>query len=271
MISPSIFSIFGFEVKWYSVLILIAVIISYFLISSESKRFQIRREFLFNMMFWTIIWGIIGARLYYVIFNFDYYSQNLIEIVQVWNGGLAIHGGLLLGFIVVLIYCHKYKVNTKKILDICAPAVLLAQAIGRWGNFFNHEAFGTAIEYSKLIKIRIIPQFVIDNMFIDGAYHLPMFYFESLLCILGFIIILCIRRIKYIHNGQIFAFYLVWYGFIRYFIEMFRTDSLMLGTIKVAQVISVVMVLIGLYIIIIQSRKPKLDDLYNKRDEDIRF
>lgn len=271
MISPTIFTLFGFEVRWYSVLILIAIIISYFLITAESRRFQIKKEFLFNLMFWTIIIGIIGARLYYVVFNFEYYKEHLTEIYQVWNGGLAIHGGILFGFITILIYCKRYNVNTKKILDICAPAVILSQAIGRWGNFFNQEAFGTAVDYHTLAKIRIIPQFVIDNMNIDGAYHLPMFYFESLLCLLGFLIMIFMRRRKYIHNGQIYAFYFVWYGFIRFFIEMFRTDSLMLGDFKVAQIISVVMILIGLYIIIVQSRKPKLDDLYNKRDEDINF
>ena len=271
MISPTIFSIYGFELRWYSVLILIALIISYFLISSESKRFHIRKEFLFNLMFWTVIWGIIGARLYYVAFNFDYYAKHLSEIYKVWNGGLAIHGGLIFGFFIILFYCHKYQVNTKKILDICAPAVILSQAIGRWGNFFNQEAFGSAIEYHTLVKFKIIPQFVIDNMYIDGAYHLPMFYFESILCLIGFIIMIVLRRTKYIHNGQIFSIYLIWYGFIRYFIEMFRTDSLLLGNMKIAQVISVAMILIGLYILIVQSRKPKLDDLYNQREEDIRF
>ena len=271
MISPTIFTVFGFEVRWYSVLILIAVILAYFLITAESRRFQIKKEFLFNMMFWTIIWGIIGARLYYVIFNFSYYKEHLSEIYKVWNGGLAIHGGLIVGLIVILIYCRKYNANSKKILDICAPAVILAQAIGRWGNFFNHEAFGTAIDYHKLVSIRIIPQFVIDNMYIDGAYHLPMFYFESIACVIGFIIMLIIRRLKYTHNGQIVAFYMIWYGFIRFFIEMFRTDSLMIGDLKVAQGISIVMILIGLYILVVQSRKPKLDDLYNKRDEEIRF
>ena len=271
MISPTIFSVFGFEVRWYSVLILLAVILSYFIITSESRRFAIKKEFLFNMMFWTVIFGIIGARLYYVLFNFEFYQENLSEIYKIWNGGLAIHGALLAGLIVVLVYCHKYKVNTKKILDIIVPALILAQAIGRWGNFFNHEAFGSAIEYHKLVNLRIIPQFIIDNMYIDGTYHLPMFYFESIVCVIGFIIMLIIRRMKYIHNGQVFSFYLIWYGFIRFFIEMFRTDSLMLGTLKVAQFISVVMILIGLYIFIVESRKPKLDDLYNQRDEQIDF
>ena len=271
MISPTIFQVFGFELRWYSVFILIAIFIAFVQIDLESKRFKIKREFFFNLMFWAIIIGIIGARLYYVIFNFDYYSNHPSEIIQVWNGGLAIHGGLIAGFITLLFYCKKYNANIYKILDICVPSVLLAQAVGRWGNFFNHEAFGSAVEYHTLVNMKIIPQFIIDNMYIDGAYHLPMFYFESLLCVLGFLIMLFIRRRKYIHNGQIFAFYLIWYGAIRFFIEIFRTDSLMLGSMKVAQGVSAVMILIGLYIMIVQGRKPSLEDLYNKRDDEIRF
>ncbi len=271
MISPVIFEVLGFEVKWYSVLILLAILISYLLINIEARRFQIKKEFLFNLMFWTIIFGILGARVYYVLFNLDYYGEHLSEIYKIWHGGLAIHGAIITGLITMIIYCGKYHVNTKKILDICTPAVLLAQAIGRWGNFFNQEAFGSAVSYQTLAKIRIIPQFVIDNMYIDGAYHLPMFYFESLLCLLGFILILIIRRLKYTKNGTIFSFYLIWYGAIRFVIEIFRTDSLMIGSFKAAQIVSAIMILIGLYIVIVQSRKPKLDDLYNSRDEEIRF
>ncbi len=271
MISSNIFEIFGFEIKWYSVLILAAIIISYFLITSESKRFQIKQEFLFNLMFWVIILGILGARIYYVIFNFDYYKANPSEIYKIWHGGLAIHGAMIAGLATILFYCNRYKVNTKKILDICAPAMIISQAIGRWGNFFNHEAFGSAVEYKTLINFKIIPQFVVDNMYIDGSYHLPMFYFESLLCFIGFLIMLFLRRRRYIKNAEIFAFYLIWYGAVRFFIEIFRTDSLMFSDFKMAQVVSVVMVLFGLYIVIKQRRKPKLDDLYKERDEEIKF
>ncbi len=271
MISPVAFEIFGFELRWYSILILLGVVLAYFLIKSESGRFKIKHEFVFNLMFWTIIFGIVGARLYYVLFNMSYYKDHLSEIVKVWNGGLAIHGGLLVGLFVIIFYSHKYKVNPKKMLDIICPALILGQAIGRWGNFFNAEAYGGVVEYKTLVDLKFIPQFVIDNMYINDAYHLPMFYFESLLCFLGFIIILFIRRKKYIKNGQVFSFYLMWYGFIRFFIEFFRTDALLIGKIKIAQLVSVVMFLVGLYIMISQSRKPKLDDLYNSVDKEIIF
>ena len=271
MISPVAFELFGYEVRWYSLLILIGVIIAYFLIKTESNRFQLKGEFVFNLMFWTIIFGIVGARLYYVLFNLSYYKDNLSEIVKVWNGGLAIHGGLIAGLLIIVLYCNKYKVNTKKVLDIVVPAVILGQAIGRWGNFFNGEAFGGIVEYKTLVNMKFIPQFVIDNMYINEAYHLPMFYFESLFCLLGFIIMLIIRRRKYIKNGQVFGFYLIWYGILRFFIEIFRTDALMIGNIKVAQLVSIIMVLIGIYINASQIRKPKLDDLYNSVEKDIIF
>ena len=269
--NPIIVSIGSFELRWYSVLIAIAVVIGYFLILNESSRFKIKKEFMFNMMFWTLIFAIVGARLYYVAFNLEYYMSNPIEILEVWKGGLAIHGGLLFGATTVLIYCKKYKVRVGKILDIIVPALLFGQAIGRWGNFFNGEAYGTIVTYEQLVNMKIIPQFVIDNMLINGSYHLPMFYFESLWCLLGFFLSLFLRRRKYIKDGQLVAFYMIWYGVARFFIEMFRTDALMVGNIRIAQVVSIAMFVIGLIIQFIQSRKPKLDELYNKQEEEIRF
>ncbi len=262
--SPVIFELFGFEVRWYSVLILLAVVLAYFLITSESKRFHYDYEFMFNLMFWTLIIGIIGARLYYVLFNLDYYSKNISEIPMVWHGGLAIHGGIIFGLITIIVYSKKHKKSFLKLLDIFAPALILGQAIGRWGNFFNSEAFGNAIEYQTLVNMKIIPQFIIDNMYINGNYHLPMFYFESLLCLIGFIIMLFLRRKNYLKKGLVLSFYLIWYGIVRFIIETFRTDSLMLGNLKMAQVISIVMILIGIIISVIQLRKPKLEELYDK-------
>ena len=269
--NPVIFNIGNFELRWYSVLIAIAVIIGYVLIINESRRFKIKKEFMFNMMFWTLIFAIIGARLYYVAFNLEYYRTNILEIFQIWKGGLAIHGALLFGAITIIIYCKKYKVRVGKILDIIVPALLLGQAIGRWGNFFNSEAYGSIVTYQQLENIKIIPQFIIDNMFINGSYHLPMFYFESLWCLLGFFLSLFLRRRKYIKDGQLVAFYMMWYGVARFVIETFRTDALLFNGIRVARVVSVLMFVIGLVIQFIQSRKPKLDELYNKAEEEVRF
>lgn len=269
--SPVAFSVAGFEIRWYSLLILIAVFLAYFLTKNEASRFQIPKEFVFNLIFWVLIFGIIGARLYYVIFNLDYYKTNVSEIYKVWHGGLAIHGGIIAGLITIFVYTRKYKMDTRKMIDIMVPGVLIAQAIGRWGNFFNHEAYGSVIEYSKLIKMKFIPQFVIDEMYINGNYHLPMFYFESIACIIGFIILVIIRRKKYIKDGEITGFYLIWYGVVRFIIEIFRSDSLMLGNIKVAQVVCALMVFAGVFIVWTQSKKLKLEDLYNTSDDVVRY
>lgn len=269
--SPEIFTIGSFSLRWYSLLIIIGVFLAYTIIMSEANRFHIKKDFMFNLLFWTIIFGILGARIYYVIFEWNYYRFNPGEIFKIWNGGLAIHGGMIFGLITVILYCKKYNVDSRKILDMIVPGLILAQAIGRWGNFFNAEAYGSAVEYQTLVNMKIIPSFIIDNMYINGAYHLPMFYFESLACFIGFIILLIVRKAKYAKKGQILGTYLIWYGIIRTIIEIFRTDSLMLFNVKAAQVVGAIMILVGFYLISVQSKKPKLEELYNSFDDEIKF
>lgn len=261
---PILITIGNFEVKWYSVLILIGMIVAYFGIMKETDRFKIDKNFIINIIFWTVIFGIIGARLYYVVFNWDFYGHNFSEIYKTWNGGLAIHGGILLGGLTVFIYCKKYKFSAGKVLDMFAPFILFAQAIGRWGNFFNSEAYGNFTSYAQLKSFKIIPEFVIKGMQINGNYYLPMFYFESLWCIIGFIVLLFIRRIKTIKNGQLICLYIMWYSFGRFFIEMQRTDSLLLGNLRVAQVVSVILFIVAYIVLLVKAKKNKKDDLYNE-------
>ena len=267
------FTIGNISVMWYAIIIMSGAIIgTLYGYYRFGKRLGLDSDTVLTGLALGLIFGIIGARLYYVLFNLSYYSHNVAEIFKIWNGGLAITGGTIAGLITILLYCKKYKVNSLKVLDIIVVALLLSQAIGRWGNFFNSEAYGISVEYKTLVNLKIIPQFIIDNMYINGAYHLPMFYFESLWCFLGFIISLIIRRMRYIKDGQILSFYLIWYGFARFFIEIFRTDSLMLGSIKIACVMSVIMFITGIIITVIQNKKPKLDNLYNTGlKEEIRF
>ncbi len=260
--NPVMFSLFGIEIHWYSVFILVGIIIGLILIEKEGKRFKYSKELIFNICFWAIIFGIIGARIYYVIFNFSYYQNNLLEIFAIWNGGLAIHGGIIAGVITVIFFAKKYQLNFLKLLDMAVPSLILAQAIGRWGNFFNGEAHGIAISLSKLQDL-LVPNFIIEGMNIGGIYYLPTFYFESLWCLLGFIILLIVRRMKYIKIGATTSIYLMWYSFGRFFIEAWRTDSLMLGGFKVAQLISVLLFIVGLVYLIYISRKGKYEELYN--------
>ena len=253
--NPVAFTVGGFEVRWYSLFILLGIIISWMLISKEAKKFKIENDFITNMLFWVIILGIIGARIYYCIFeDFSYYSKNIIEVFQVWKGGLAIHGGILVGGITLISYCKKYKVSVYRMLDICAPYLLFAQAIGRWGNFFNGEAYGPITTFENLKNLHI-PRFIIDGMYIGGNYHEPTFFYESIGCLIVFIILIILRNKKSTKIGIITSIYFILYGLVRFFIEGLRTDSLMLFNIKVAQLISIIMILIGIYIIIKSSKK----------------
>ena len=257
-----LFTIGDFKVEWYSVLIIVGAFLAIIMIMKEAKRHNYPTDFVFNMCFWAIIFGIIGARLYYVLFNLDSYT-NFWDIFKIWEGGLAIHGGIIFGLLTCLIYCKKYKARLVRLLDFVAPALLLAQAIGRWGNFFNQEAHGAATTLEHLQNLHI-PQFIIDGMNIGGIYYEPTFLYESLWCLIGLIIILIVRRISITKVGQPTAVYLMWYGIGRFVIEAMRTDSLMLGGFKVAQIVSVIMIIIGLLMLMITSRKGRYEDLYDQ-------
>lgn len=260
--NPTMLTIFGLEIKWYSFLILVGMLIGIFLVLKEAKKINISKDNIFDMCFYGIIFGILGARLYYVLFNISYYKYNLLEIFAIWNGGLAIHGGLIAGCLAIYIYTKRKSLNFLKILDIVVPAVILAQGIGRWGNFFNSEAHGFATTYTFL-KDLFIPEFIIKGMYIEGTYYLPTFYFEFLWCILGFIVLLFIRSRKYSKIGTTTCTYLMWYSFGRFFIEAWRTDSLMLGGFKVAQIISIILFIIALIYLIYLHHKGKYENLYN--------
>lgn len=243
--NPELFNIFGISIKWYSVLILLGIILGFFLADKESKRFNLPKDFIFDLGFWAIIFGIFGARLYYVIFNFNIYKNDFWEIFRVWNGGLAIHGGIIAGLITVLVYCKIKDVKAIRMTDIIVPSLILAQAIGRWGNFFNGEAHGPATTITNLQNL-YIPDFIINGMNINGIYYHPTFLYESLWCLLGFLILILIRKFyKYLKTGQLTCVYLMWYSVGRLFIESLRTDSLMLGQFKVAQLVSLIMFIVG--------------------------
>ena len=270
--NPVLISTGNFEIRWYALCILVGAVLALFIIKNEAKRFNIKSDFIFNMGFWTIIFGIIGARIYYVIFNWDYYSQNVIEIIQIWNGGLAIHGGIIAGLLTIILYTNKYHTRTIRYLDFVAAALPLAQAIGRWGNFFNSEAHGAATTLEHLQSLHI-PKFIIDGMQIEGVYYTPTFFYESITCFILFLVLIIVRRGRYRKVGTITALYIIGYGIIRFFIEISRTDALMLAGFKVAQIVSILMILVGLGIIFDNVRKGRFEDLYNDKNniDKIRF
>ena len=255
--SSVMFEIGPFEIKWYSVLVLTAFIIGYFIVMQRCKKEDISLTSMNDLCFYLVIFCIIGARLYYCLFNLDYYSNNILDIFKVWEGGLAIHGGIIAGLIVALYFTKKHNMPFLKILDVFAPALVLGQAIGRWGNFFNAEAYGspTTFEYLKSINI---PNFIIDGMYIDGTYYQPTFFYESMACIIIFIVLLLFRKLYKNKPGQVFSIYLICYGIVRYNIESLRQDSLMLFDFKIAQIVSIIMILIGIVLFIVKQVKNNL-------------
>lgn len=260
------------QIYWYSILILAGMFVGGTMLLKESQRFKIPEDYMINLITWTLIFALIGARLYYVAFEWEYYQDNLFDIIKIWEGGLAIHGGLLFGLIFVIFYTEKYKINTFRMLDMIVVGVIIGQAIGRWGNFFNGEAHGGATDLEFLQSI-FLPEFIIDGMKINGIYYQPTFLYESLWCLIGFVVLLIYRRRYYRKIGQTLGLYMVWYGIGRFFIEGLRTDSLMIGDLRMAQVVSIIFVAIGLLIIIFKRGKSKLENRYNdlEKIENINF
>ena len=244
------------QIRWYSFLILVGILLGSILALKETSKKGMSKDTLLDILFYGILLGILGARIYYVLFNLDYYLSNPIEIFEVWNGGLAIHGGLIVGIIFFYFYTKKKKINFWLFIDIIVVSLILAQAIGRWGNFFNGEAFGRNVTL-EFLKNLYLPQFIIKGMYINGIYREPTFLYESILDFIGFIIMIFARRIKNIKTGMISSIYLVWYGISRLIIESFRSDSLMLGNIKIAQLVSIIGIISGIILFIISLKKHK--------------
>lgn len=265
-------SIGPIKIYYYSICILLGIIIAYNIINSEGKRLGYPKDYFLNLVFWALIFGIIGARIYYVLFNLDYYLKNPLEIIMIWHGGLAIHGGIIAGLIFILIYANKYKQNVLRILDIIVPGLIIGQAIGRWGNFFNQEAHGPATTLAHLQNLHI-PEFIIKGMHINGVYYEPTFFYESVWCLIGFIVLLIYRRMHYTKIGQTTGLYLIWYGLGRFFIEHLRTDSLLLFNIKVAQLVSIIMIIVGIIIMIKEGKGSKFERLYNDKEniDEVKF
>lgn len=254
------FNIFGFNVYYYSLCILLGVVVAYILITREGKKQGLPKEFISDLIFYTLIIGILGARVYYCVFNLDYYLANPSEILKIYNGGLAIHGGVIAGLIFVYFYTKKKNVSFIKILDIVAPAVIIAQSFGRWGNFFNQEAHGGITTYQNLKNMHI-PEFIINGMHIEGKYYYPTFFFESIWCLIGFIILMIARKNKNLRKGFQIGFYFIWYGIGRFFIEALRTDSLMFFNLKIAQIVSLIGIIIGIIIIVTNRNKKYYNEM----------
>lgn len=255
--NPIFLKIGNIAIYWYSIILLVAFTIGCLLIFKEAKKQDIPRSKIEDFIFYTIPICLIGARLYYVIFEFEYYKNYPMDIFKVWEGGLAIHGGIIAGFLCLVYFTKKNKINILKMLDILVVSLIIGQIIGRWGNFMNGEAYGPVTSLKFLNSIHL-PKFIIDGMYIEGAYHHPTFLYESLWNLIGLIVMLIIRNTKINKLGILTSFYFIWYGIGRFLIEMLRTDSLMFLNIKVAQFISIIFILIGIIVLIYSLKKDKI-------------
>lgn len=241
MIDPIAFTVGPIKVYWYGIIIAAAFLLGIVLACRRAGQNDVNPEHIINMITLIIPAAIIGARAYYVIFEWHRYAANPVEAFAVWHGGLAIHGGLIGGILAGYLYVRKHKLPVWQIADICAPSVILGQAIGRWGNFINQEAHGGPVSYDFISKF---PDFIKNQMYINGQYYHPTFLYESLWDFSVFIFLYFYwNRKKF--QGEIALLYLGLYSFGRYFIEAMRTDSLMLGPFRVAQLVSLSLIIIS--------------------------
>ena len=248
---PSSFSLFGLNIYYYGVIIALGFILAMVYCSRNSRDFGIKSDDFFDLMLWIIPCCIIGARLYYVLFNLDHYLADPGQIFAIRDGGLAIYGGIIVGIIVVICVSRHKKIPIPAMLDLAVFGLLIGQILGRWGNFMNREAFGAETEIFCRMGLTAP----------DGStiYVHPTFLYESLWNLAGLIfLIVWTKKGHRKYDGQCTLIYFFWYGLGRAWIEGLRTDSLYIGStnIRVSQALSIVLVLISLILLILQSRRP---------------
>lgn len=232
--NPVAFEIFGLEIRWYGIFIATAFLVGTLIALREARRRGMDEELIIDLLLFAVPAALIGARLYYVIFSWDLYRDNPMEVFNIRGGGLAIHGGIIAAVLVGIIFSRVRGVSFWQLADIAAPSIILGQAIGRWGNYTNQEAYGRPTDLPWAITI-------------NGERVHPTFFYESLWNFLVFLFLLWYRKHKAKNDGEVFLLYIILYSLGRFFIEGLRIDSLMLGPIRVAQLISLVSILIALF------------------------
>lgn len=240
------FSIFGIDIMWYGILMAVGMILGTLIAIKEAKRVGIKEDYVLDLAIFAIPIGLLGARLYYVIFNWEYYSQNVSQILNFRGGGMAIHGALIGGILTGYVFTKIRKIDFLKMADAVILGMPLAQSIGRWGNFINQEAHGGPTDLPWGIMV-------------DGVKVHPTFLYESVWDLAIFIFLLVFRKKKK-YEGQVIVYYIILYSLGRFFIEGLRTDSLMIGPLKMAQVISLVGIIGGIISHIYLIKKNRLND-----------
>lgn len=260
------FELFGLQIYWYAIIIVSGIALALWMSNREAVRIGLKEDDMTNFILWALPIAIIGARLYYILFDLEPYLADPIQIFNTRSGGLAIYGGLIAAVIVLIVYTRHNFIDPWLFLDVVAPGVMLGQAMGRWGNFTNHEAYGGETTRQFLENLHL-SQFIINNMYIDGAFRQPTFFYESMWSLLGLILILIIRKKVAVKRGELFLGYVTWYSFGRFFVEGMRTDSLyFFGELRVSQVLSLVL-FVGGIALLYYRRKKRTDIKLYERDQ----
>lgn len=239
MVNPVAFKLFGISVHWYGIIIASAIMIGVWLAMREAKRRGMEPDTIIDLCLWAVPLAVIGGRLFYVIFTWDMFKDNPVSMLYVWEGGLAIYGAVMGGAVAVYIFSRRRKLSFIGLLDILAPSLILGQAMGRWGNFFNQEAYGNLVTDPSM---QWFPFAVyIQN---DASWHLATFFYESVWCFLVFGFLLWYQK-RQKRTGNVILWYFLLYGIERAFVEGLRTDSLWLipGVVRVSQALSIGLVL----------------------------
>ena len=243
------FNLFGRNIYWYGIIITCGLLLSVLLAKKDQEKYGISWDDITSFLIYAIIVGFICARVYYVIFQWDYYSLHLDEIIKIWNGGIAIYGGVIGAIITGFIFCKVKKINFLKLCDFCAPYLALAQSIGRWGNFVNREAYGGMT--NSFLRMGIFDSSINEYIFVH-----PTFLYESIANLLIFLLLLCVKK-KQKFTGQIFYLYMILYGLARSVIEGLRTDSLYLGNFRISQLLAIAFILLFSTLYLLQREKNK--------------
>jgi phosphatidylglycerol:prolipoprotein diacylglycerol transferase len=290
-LDPIAFELGPIQVHWYGIILGSAALVGLYFAIWEGKRFGIDSDVFLDLLLWGAPAAIVGARLYYVLFKLDYYLAHPADIIAVWKGGLAIHGALIGAIITGIIFSRVKGIPFWKLADIAAPSLLIGQAIGRWGNFMNQEAHGGPVSEAFLRVTLNLPDFIVNQMYIQGVYHHPTFLYESIWNVAGVLFLFWIRR-RNLKIGEVFFTYFIWYSIGRFFIEGLRTDSLAFttwdwvgglmeilwlpmnllfepgnmsyGNVRIAQLISVVLILLSISVMFLRRKWGYANVRYNE-------
>jgi phosphatidylglycerol:prolipoprotein diacylglycerol transferase len=246
--------IFGI-IPWYSFLIVLGATLAVILSVREEKRCGLPEDTIIDLALWLLPAGIIGARIYYVVFSWDQFRSNPISVLYIWEGGIAIYGAVIAGFLVIVLFCKKRHLSVLKVCDTIAPGLVLAQAIGRWGNYFNMEAYGEKIN-NPVFQFFPLAVLIIENG--QNVWHMAAFFYESVWDFLIFLVLISLRKKRERKPGDLFAFYLFLYSAGRIVIEDFRMDSLYASnTIRISQLLSLLICTVLLFLTLLRVLKAK--------------